>query len=206
MSKAPETPTNGGPELVAELWSRFATGLRGWFESRVRDADEAEDLLQETFLRLQRGASGLRDSDDMGRVGAWVRTVARNVLIDRYRRDGRPTESLDPEAMPAQPTQEGDLAPTVALWLEPMMEALAQEDREVLRLSELEGRTAREIAGRTGLSVSGVKSRVQRGRAKLRGLLLACCRFEFDRRGGIVDVRRQTGGGCAGDDCEQEGC
>jgi hypothetical protein len=57
-----------------------------------------------------------------------------------------------------------------------------------------------EVAARMGLTVSGVKSRIQRGRAKLREELLACCEFAFDGEGKISGYWK-TGGRCAGKNC-----
>ena len=57
---------------------------------------------------------------------------------------------------------------------------------EALELTELGGKTQSEAADSLGLSVSGMKSRVQRGRTKLKELLLDCCHVEIDRRGGVV--------------------
>jgi RNA polymerase sigma-70 factor (ECF subfamily) len=65
-------------------------------------------------------------------------------------------------------------------------------------LTELEGRTQRELADALSLSFSGAKSRVQRGREQLKALLLACCHVEVDRRGGVVDYEpRQGCSGCS---------
>jgi RNA polymerase sigma-70 factor (ECF subfamily) len=57
-----------------------------------------------------------------------------------------------------------------------------------LKLSELDGLTQQNVADRLGLSLSGAKSRIQRGRAMLRNVLDQCCTFEFDRRGNLLEV------------------
>jgi RNA polymerase sigma-70 factor (ECF subfamily) len=68
-----------------------------------------------------------------------------------------------------------------------MINALSEPYREALHLSSVEGLSQQVIAEQLGVSLSGVKSRVQRGRAQLKGLLMNCCRFEFDRRGSLTD-------------------
>ncbi|MBI3467599.1 MAG: winged helix-turn-helix transcriptional regulator [Planctomycetes bacterium] len=60
--------------------------------------------------------------------------------------------------------------------------------REAIRLAEIEGLSQQEVAERLGLSLSGAKSRIQRGRAMFREALERCCQFEFDRRGNLLDV------------------
>jgi hypothetical protein len=64
-------------------------------------------------------------------------------------------------------------------------------------LAEIEGVPQVAMAGRLGISVSGAKSRVQRGRAMLRKLLLECCQFPFDRRGGLAGCQPRRHMDCA---------
>ena len=70
-----------------------------------------------------------------------------------------------------------------------------------IELSELGGLTQKEAAERVGLSVPGMKARVQRGRRKLREALLDCCRVEVDRRGGVVDYEFKGGDSYEGCGC-----
>jgi RNA polymerase sigma-70 factor (ECF subfamily) len=75
-----------------------------------------------------------------------------------------------------------------------MVQSLPETYRQAIVLSEFEGLTQKELAARLDLSLSGAKSRVQRGRAQLKKMLLDCCRFEFDRRGTVIECepRRKT--------------
>jgi len=59
--------------------------------------------------------------------------------------------------------------------------------KAALYLTEYEGMTQKDLAGRLGISVSEAKSRVQRARARLKALLLDCCHFELDRRGKVIN-------------------
>jgi DNA-directed RNA polymerase specialized sigma24 family protein len=77
-------------------------------------------------------------------------------------------------------------------WVRDVIEALPGTYREAVRLSELDGLSGREVAERLGLSVSGAKSRVQRGRALVKQALDACCRFDFDRRGNLLGWERRA--------------
>lgn len=87
----------------------------------------------------------------------------------------------------------------LAQCLEPLIDGLPETYRAALRLAELEGLPQKDVAHRLGISLSGAKSRVQRGRAKLRERLLACCHVETGR-GGIVGYEpRDPSGGCGCD-------
>ena len=185
-----------------QVWERFSGELHGFLLRRVRDPELAGELLQETFARVHAGLPSLRDSD---RVLAWVHRIARNVLTDDHRRarrdpapDARAVSDAPDHAEEADRRDDNDNA-LVGSWLIDMLDSLPDAYREALRLAELEGLTQREVAERLGLSVSGAKSRIQRGREMLRHLLSACCDVELDARGNVVDYRQRDATNC--DDC-----
>ena len=163
-----------------QLWLDFGTALLGYLRRRVGDPHLAEDLLQETFLRVHDGLPRLRSQD---RVAPWLYRIASNVVVDHQRR--RRDASLTTE--PADEAPPDNVNAEVAGWLGAMVDALPGTYREAVRLAELEGLPQRAVAERLGLSLSGAKSRVQRGRERLKGLVLGCCRLELDRRGNVLD-------------------
>jgi RNA polymerase sigma-70 factor (ECF subfamily) len=81
-----------------------------------------------------------------------------------------------------------------------MVYSLPEPYGEAIRLTEFDGLTQKELAERLGISLSGAKSRVQRGREQLRKMLHECCTFEFDRRGKVIDCAPRGDGGCK--ECE----
>ncbi len=172
-----------GLPALEMLWRDFAGPLRGFLRSRVRNDADADDLLQIVFLKVQRGLPGLRDA---GKLQGWIYQIARRAIADLHRRGPREepvadfpdlAESLDGE-------DEVDLRPAIRR----MIAALPEESREAIVLTEFQGISQAELAARLGLSVSGAKSRVQRARAQLRRMLDECCRFEFDRRGRVIEA------------------
>ncbi len=72
-----------------------------------------------------------------------------------------------------------------------MIERLSEDYRQAVTLVDLEGLAQQEAAVQLGLSLSGMKSRVQRGRRQLKGMLEACCTIELDRRRGMTDYDMQ---------------
>ena len=186
---------------VAGIWRQFREGLRGFVAKRVADAAEVDDIVQDVFLRVHRQLDRLEDPE---RVVAWLYQIARNAIIDYYRSTGRRRElpvGLAGEVettIPASllPVEESDrLGPELAACLRPMMGRLSKEYREAVTLVELEGLTQQAAAAQLGISVSGMKSRVQRGRKQLRQLLDDCCLIQLDRRGRVVDYEVR-GAGC----------
>ena len=168
---------------TAAVYATFARDLERWFARRV-PADRVDDRVQETFLRVHSALPELRETD---RLAPWVYRVARSVLIDNARRE-RPAEPLDEDPVDETDFPEPDATGMVAAWLPAFVEGLPEPYREAVRLSELEGLSQREVAERLGLSASGARTRVQRGRAKLREQLLQCCHVAMEH-GVVVDVK-----------------
>lgn len=164
------------------LWGEFAEQLGGFLRARVQSENEVEDLRQEVFLKLQRQ---LESDQAIQNLGAWLYRTARNTVIDHYRtrKPGEPIdETLPNEEVPRDP----DLAPLMASFRR-MIHSLPDGYREAVILADIEELPHKEVAERLGLSLSATKSRVLRGRVMLRERLDACCRFERDRRGSVID-------------------
>lgn len=77
--------------------------------------------------------------------------------------------------------------------LREMVQSLPSTYRKAMEMAEVEGVTQREVSERLGISLSGAKSRVQRGREKLKELLLDCCHVELDRRSNVTEYERRAG-------------
>lgn len=166
---------------------QFAPKLRAFVRRRVRDDGTADDLAQETLLKVYRSRATLRDGQ---RLEAWMYRIARTTIADHFRRNG-PAEEL-PGALAAEsPDEIAALRETVVRSMRRFLTELPEEYQEPVRLAELEGLPLAKIALRLGLSLTAVKSRVRRGRAMLKKKLQDCCRFEFDRLGNIIGWERR---------------
>jgi RNA polymerase sigma-70 factor, ECF subfamily len=176
-------------EGLTEIWRRYYDRLLLFVRSRVSDPEEARDILQETFLRVHTGICCMQEWEVMEKL---VYRIARNLIIDSYRR-ARPTEGLDEDIASdyGLPELELDPAAALAFSLRETVGELPEPYRGALVLTEYEGLTQAELAEREGITLSAAKSRVQRGRAKLKELLLECCHFELDALGGIIDYRER---------------
>jgi len=188
------------------IWIEVQSGLRAFIARRVANEAEVDDIVQDVWLKMQRGLDGLKDQR---RLISWIYQIARHAIIDHYRAPGRRREmpaglATDLEAHQSSSTMtmasetSGQLRTELAGCLRPMIERLSGEYRQAVILIDLEGLTQQEAAAQLGLSLSGMKSRVQRGRRQLKGMLEACCTIELDRRRGVVDydVRNQQDNSC----------
>lgn len=171
----------------------FRDDVRRFIARRV-EPGALDDLVQEVFLKVHESSGELRDAD---RLGSWLFRIARNVVIDHLRkRATRMAKPLDEVDEPATLEPEVNFNQEMAAWFRPMMDLLPEEYRVALELTEIEGLTQRELADRTGLSLSGAKSRVQRAKQLLEGVVRACCDFEVDVHGNFVSCRPRSGGSC----------
>ncbi len=176
-----------------EVYAAFGDRLKGYISRRVADPADAEDLLQEVFIKIHRRLDGLRSSQ---LLAPWLYQIARRSITDYYRA-ARPGLEL-PENLALEEAEESEAEAELARSLEHMLYCLPEKYRQAVRLADLEGMKQEQVAARLGLSLSGAKSRVQRGREQLRRCLLECCELEFDRRGRITAYtpRCGCGNGC----------
>jgi RNA polymerase sigma-70 factor (ECF subfamily) len=185
-----------------EMWRDVLAQLRAFVRPRIADPERAEDLVAEILLRIHRNLASL---DDRERLPHWVSRIARNAVIDEYRRVGRVREQPAGTAEGAWPelSAEADDAGLVqeelSRCLRPLLCGLPPEQRRAVEMIDLDGMPQGNAARREGVSVSGMKSRVQRGRRRLAQLLDACCALTLDARGLPMDYTPTTDpdtGGC----------
>lgn len=175
--------------------------IRAFVLSRVKDPAIADDITQETLLRLTQRLHTLRDAE---RLEAWVFQIARNAVADHFRatKESAPfdeethTSELQPEAHEALALEDERLRRAVAAYVGLLVENLPEPYRRALQLTEFEGMSQVELAGKIGLSVSAAKSRVQRARTMLRDEMERCCRWETDGYGAVLDVRPKSADCC----------
>jgi RNA polymerase sigma-70 factor, ECF subfamily len=174
-------------EMLEQIWIDHRDGLLSFIRCRVSDKDLAEDILQDVILKVHSRLSTLNNAE---RMQSWLYQITRHTVIDFYRRH-RITESLPEDLLQQQPEQEDEWWQILGKCIHPMMELLPDRYREALILSEIHGLPLKTVAARLSLSLPGAKSRVQRGRAKLKQVYLDCCQIEVDRRGNPVDWSSQ---------------
>ena len=170
-----------------QMWQDFSDGLYRFIRARVDSDADADDVLQEVFVKVVSHQDRLRDED---RVAGWVFRIASNAVTDHYR-SRRPVVEL-PRVVDVPENAIEELTTCVR----PFLHQLREPYREALLLTDLGNLTQAEAAEQVGISVSGMKSRVQRGRAQLRCLFEECCAVSLDARGRIVDYEPRCQSSC----------
>ncbi len=195
-------PVGAASTNAAELWTDLQERLRGFVGRRISDSHAADDVAQEVLLRLHRSLSDLRVED---RLDAFAYRIARNAIIDHYRSRASAKEiPAEPDALVTRIDADGDSdqdqgedqgRQELARCLAPLIRQLPEPYREALTLTDLGKLSQVEAARVVGLSVPGMKARVQRARAQVHELLTDCCDVALDTGRQIAEVQRT--GPCA---------
>ncbi len=199
MPVAADTELRGGePIATSDLSAAFAAlrqQLRAYLGAQVNDANVADDLLQDVFLKAQKA---ITDGRPPRNLTAWLYTAARNTVIDHYRRRRLPSEQLDENTADPFPIDEEQMHRELAACLRPLAGHLPPIYRDTLLATDFDGRTMQEVAYEQDLSLSAIKSRASRGRRMLKDIVLRCCHVET-AGGTVTDFRRRSpdDGGCA---------
>ncbi len=179
---------------VEMIWEECGVALRQFIVKRVSDETIADDILQEVFVKIQSHIGTLRD---VRKFRPWLYQITRNTIIDHYR-SRKPMKEL-PETLNLQDESVADdIVDNLTLCINNMVDRLPDKYRQAVMLTVYQGMTQKEMGEKLGISLSGAKSRAQRAREKLKGMLLECCHFELDRLGSVIsyEPKRASTSGC----------
>jgi RNA polymerase sigma-70 factor (ECF subfamily) len=183
------------PETIAEeVWRSLGDALHAFIRARVPSDADGDDILQDVFLRVIEKSASIRQAD---RLESWVYQTTRNAIADFYRRRApRPDSSVEAADASLGEGVEENHNHAVGACLKRMAARLPDKLREAVLMYETEDLSQEEIANKLRISLSGAKSRIQRGRRQLEELLRSCCKLELDRRGNVLESQCTTPGCC----------
>ncbi len=164
--------------------------IKSFVKKRVQNDEDVSDLVQEIFLKLHKNEGKI---DDLENLVAWLYRVARNQIIDFYRKNGKPVPELPSEDI--TPTDD-DIFREVSSWLEYFIDILSEPDQEILKLTEIKGLTQKEAALHLNISLEAAKARHQRAKRRLRNKLEECCAYTFDFRGKVISYEVKSENTC----------
>jgi RNA polymerase sigma-70 factor, ECF subfamily len=179
---------------VAGIYAQFHQTLFSFIQGKVRSKQDAEDILQNVFIKISSGVNKL-SSDE--KLQSWIYTITRNTITDYYRVNAsRKNVEVDDE-MEESILDEGRDDPTKGLdqCMNTMIKLLPEEYRDIIIDAELNGVKQKDLAEKYGMAYPSMRSRVQRGRERLKQLFYNCCHIETDTLGNILSAKAKT-------DCE----
>ncbi len=188
---------NASTDRLDASWAETLDQVRAFVAARVGDIETAADITQDVVVRSI--ASGALERVD--NPTAWLYRSARNAVIDHYRtrrvHDPLPDQERWPD--PGEPDDRpNDATRDLARCLQPLLHELPPTASDALTRVDLDGQTHQQAADQLGISLSGMKSRVQRARRQLKELLERCCTVHLDGTGAVTTYQPNAGRcGCA---------
>lgn len=168
---------------ITKIWQQFGDNIKAFILKRIDNKNEADDILQEVFIKIHTKIDTLKDEN---KLHAWIYQIARNTINDHYRKI-KPDSKIDDRFIEEETLEENESMIKIAEGLHKFMDELPPNYCDAICKTEFEGLSQVEYAKEMGLSNSGAKSRVQRGRQMIKDMLMKCCHFQFDKYGTIID-------------------
>jgi RNA polymerase sigma-70 factor, ECF subfamily len=179
---------------VAGIYAQFYQTLLSFIRSKVRSKEDAEDILQNVFIKISAGVNKLSGDE---KLQSWIYTITRNTITDYYRVNASRKNVEVDEEMVESILDEGRDDPTKGLdqCMNTMIQLLPEEYRDIIIDAELNGIKQKDLAEKYGMAYPSMRSRVQRGRERLKQLFYNCCHIETDALGNVLSAQGKT-------DCE----
>lgn len=184
-------------ETTEQIWRELSDRLRQFVRSRIRSATDVDDVLQTVFLRIHARIDDLREVD---RLESWVFQITRNAVNDYFRKRRDTQDDVESLVEDSDEVNSENVNAELAQCLGTLIDRLPRDQRRALSMYEFDGVCQKDIAIHESISLSGAKSRIQRGRASLEAMLKSCCELQLDRRGNVVDYETFN------EDCCDSGC
>jgi RNA polymerase sigma-70 factor (ECF subfamily) len=169
---------------VTHIWTEFQAELKRFILNKTGNKADTEDILQEVFLKIIRHIDKVNDAENLRK---YLYGIVRNTINDHFRKN---RNTITGSALQDELTQEEEhnLNETIAACcIKPFIDQLPQKYKEALTLAEFQNISQKDLARKLEISYSGAKSRVQRGRKKLKEFILDCCAYESDSYGNLLE-------------------
>ena len=162
-----------------DIWKTHADDIKHFILSKVKDPTVADDLLQDTFIKVHTKLGSLKQA---AKLKSWLFSIARHTVMDYFR-----THNIDYQITDADMVFEDQkLNHTKADCLRGIIKSLPEKYREPLFLSDIKGIKQAEIAQQLKLPLPTVKSQIQRGRKLIAQGFMDCCDFKLNDQGYLV--------------------
>jgi RNA polymerase sigma-70 factor (ECF subfamily) len=173
---------------IAGIYTEFHRSLLTYVRSKIRSKEDAEDIMQNVFTKISASADSLSEKE---KIQNWLFMVTRNAVIDYYRVNSKKRNVELDLTHAEQFLEEDEIDSTKGLdqCVVTMINLLPEEYRSIIEDSELQGIKQKELAEKYNMPYPSIRSRVQRGRERLKQLFHNCCQIQTDNHGNILEVQ-----------------
>lgn len=176
---------------VTNIWTDFHKELKGFIYNKTRNSADTDDILQEVFVKIIRNIDKVKQSENLRQ---YLYGIVRNTLNDYFNNQKRLSSDTDIQEQFSE-KETNSLNETIAeCCIKPFINKLPTNYREALLITEFQDISQKDLAQRLNISYSGAKSRVQRGKEKLKELILNCCAYQSDKYGNLIDTEDKNCG------------
>jgi len=177
---------------IENLWAKVHGQLFGYISKHVKIQDDINDIIQDTFIKVKTNIDKLKNP---AKVESWIYQIARNTINDYFRKQKKSFENEDnlnelitePSAFEEEDIKVQIQTREFSEYAGFVVNELPEKYRKAVYMADIEGFSMKELAEELNISVSGAKSRVQRGRKMIKEIILKCCEVNTDKYGNIVD-------------------
>lgn len=162
------------------IWNQFSASIKRFILSHVNDVEVTNDLLQEVFIKVHLKSSTVKNQES---IKSWVFTITNNVINDYFKKNVK-SEIFSSEITATEESTNNEHCAKDCLL--PLINNLPSTYKEAILLSEIKGLKQAEIAKKLNISLSGAKSRIQRGRNLLKQGYMHCCDYKLNESGYLI--------------------
>lgn len=160
-----------------QIWDSFNEELYFFILKRVKDKDVANDIFQDTFLKIHNNLSNLKSKE---KARAWVFQIARNEIFNYFNKESVYVDNLDASIeIPSQKYEH-------ICCFDNFIDELPEIYRQVIELMYIEGKKQKDVATQLEISLENVKARIKRAKDILKKQFNECCKYEIDKNGKLI--------------------
>lgn len=195
---------------ITNIWNQFNKELLRFINSKVKNEDIANDILQEVFIKIHQNISKLKDKD---KLVSWVYNITRNSINDYFRSNKKSKlnnvaldeieEFISDNSFEEKDKLDEDTKLQISKCLIPFINQLNEESQFALKSTVISGVSQKDLANNLGISYSTLKSRVQRAKSNLFNMFVSCCNVHLDSRGNLMDFESKENCKCGCNDTNQ---
>jgi len=172
--------------MTEQIWNRFKEELLGFIQSRVKDKEVTEDILQDVFVKIHLKSDMLSHKD---KLSSWIYQITRNTIIDYYRKNDKPV--LIEAFKMDYPENDDTFNDELLCCLKPFINELPLKYQDAILKTTYGSLSQKDYAEEIDISYSAVKSRVQRARQQLKDSFIKCCSTQSDKYGNVIDINKK---------------
>lgn len=174
---------------ITRIWNDFHKELKGYIANVVKNQTDADDILQDLFIKIIQNNEKVNQSNNLRQ---YIYGMVRNAIGDYFRIKQRSNNDTEISVALTDEDKQSLNATIAVCCIKPFINQLPEKYKVALLLTEFQDVSQKDLAKKLNISYSGAKSRVQRGKEKLKEMILNCCAYQSDVYGNLMEAERKN--------------